>query len=148
MADIRLNKKTKTIKVVNRKENIRLEQQRGNLKLTHDSGRPGPAGEQGPDGLSAYEVAVAEGFVGTEQEWLDSLVGPQGPEGPSAEDLTYLTSFTVTDNVLVQHNLGKLPAVSVIDSSGDEVIGQVEYIDNARVRVRFAAPFSGQVSCN
>ena len=39
---------------------------------------PGPPGA---DGESAYEVAVANGFVGTEEEWLASLVGPQGPKG-------------------------------------------------------------------
>jgi hypothetical protein len=27
----------------------------------------------GEQGLSAYDIAVANGFVGTEQEWLDSL---------------------------------------------------------------------------
>lgn len=35
----------------------------------------------GVPGDSAYEVAVANGFVGTETEWLDSLVGPQGIQG-------------------------------------------------------------------
>jgi hypothetical protein len=35
----------------------------------------------GAQGKSAYEVAVDEGFVGTESEWLDSLVGPEGPQG-------------------------------------------------------------------
>src|SRR5690606_4223475 len=38
-------------------------------------------GEDGADGLSAYEVAVANGFEGSEAEWLASLVGPQGPQG-------------------------------------------------------------------
>ncbi|ORV02488.1 hypothetical protein AWB94_00685 [Mycolicibacterium canariasense] len=37
--------------------------------------------EAGPEGDSAYEVAVANGFVGTEAEWLASLVGPQGEQG-------------------------------------------------------------------
>lgn len=32
-------------------------------------------------GPSAYAVAVANGFVGTEAEWLASLVGPTGPAG-------------------------------------------------------------------
>lgn len=32
----------------------------------------------GPDGLSAYQVAVANGFVGDATAWLLSLVGPQG----------------------------------------------------------------------
>lgn len=31
-------------------------------------------GKQGKDGKSAYQVAVDNGFIGTEQEWLDSLV--------------------------------------------------------------------------
>lgn len=32
-------------------------------------------------GANAYEIAVAEGFVGTVSEWLTSLVGPKGDTG-------------------------------------------------------------------
>ena len=39
----------------------------------------------GENGLSAYEIAVANGFEGTEAEWLASLVGPQGPAGPKGD---------------------------------------------------------------
>jgi len=35
----------------------------------------------GPVGDSAYEIALSEGFSGTEEEWLNSLIGPQGPKG-------------------------------------------------------------------
>lgn len=42
-----------------------------------------PAGYLGPRGFSAYQLAVANGFVGTEQEWLDSLTGETGPMGES-----------------------------------------------------------------
>lgn len=38
-------------------------------------------GTQGPPGRSAYEVAVADGFVGNEQAWLASLVGARGATG-------------------------------------------------------------------
>lgn len=31
--------------------------------------------------LTAYGIAVKHGFVGTEEEWLVSLVGPRGPQG-------------------------------------------------------------------
>lgn len=31
----------------------------------------------GPQGLSAYQVAVSNGFIGTEQQWIDSLTGNQ-----------------------------------------------------------------------
>lgn len=33
---------------------------------------------KGPPGQSAYQLAVAHGFVGSEQDWLDSLVGGGG----------------------------------------------------------------------
>jgi hypothetical protein len=33
---------------------------------------------RGLPGLSAYQVAVVNGFIGTEQEWLDSLQGSGG----------------------------------------------------------------------
>lgn len=44
-------------------------------------GPTGNNGVDGEDGLSAYEVAVATGFVGTELQWLNSLIGPTGPTG-------------------------------------------------------------------
>jgi hypothetical protein len=44
-------------------------------------GPQGPAGADGEDGDSAYQIAVANGFIGTELQWLDSLVGPEGPQG-------------------------------------------------------------------
>lgn len=37
----------------------------------------------GTPGKSAYEVAVDNGFVGTESAWLASLVGPAGATGPA-----------------------------------------------------------------
>lgn len=36
---------------------------------------------EGGDGFSAYQLAVNAGFVGTLEQWLASLVGPQGPQG-------------------------------------------------------------------
>ena len=40
---------------------------------------------EGADGASAYDVAVANGFVGTEAEWLESLVGADGAQGPQGD---------------------------------------------------------------
>lgn len=42
------------------------------------TGSGGGNGTPGPQGLSAYDVAVNNGFNGTEQEWLDSLGGGGG----------------------------------------------------------------------
>lgn len=41
--------------------------------------------DRGPRGYSAYEVAVQEGYIGTKDEWLLSLKGPQGNPGPKGE---------------------------------------------------------------
>lgn len=40
---------------------------------------------EGADGASAYDIAVANGFVGTEAEWLESLVGADGAQGPQGD---------------------------------------------------------------
>ena len=36
----------------------------------------------GADGYSAYEIAVQNGFIGTEVQWLLTLIGDEGPQGP------------------------------------------------------------------
>ena len=63
------------------------------LGFKGDQGIPGPQGEEGD---SAYEVAVDNGFVGTEQEWLESI---------RRED--YLVRIS-TDTTLTQAHSGKL----------------------------------------
>lgn len=49
---------------------------------------------------------------------------------------------------MVEHHLGKHPAVSIVDSSGREVEGDVEYVDMNTVRLTFSAAFSGKAYCN
>lgn len=46
---------------------------------------------QGIDGKSAYQVAVDNGFVGTEAEWLASLVGGKGKPGIPGDNGTSCT---------------------------------------------------------
>jgi hypothetical protein len=42
----------------------------------------GSSGGGGSNGASAYEIALAHGFVGTEAAWLVSLIGAVGAQGP------------------------------------------------------------------
>lgn len=46
------------------------------------NGAPGAAGTQGPAGLSAYQLAVANGYSGDLASWLASLQGENGAPGP------------------------------------------------------------------
>ena len=41
------------------------------------------------DGQSAYQIAVANGFEGTEAAWLASLTGPPGPSGADWAGVTF-----------------------------------------------------------
>ncbi|MBF0892754.1 collagen-like protein [Gluconobacter sp. LMG 1744] len=54
---------------------------KGDTGSVGPAGATGPAGPKGDSGKTAYQSAVDEGFSGTEQAWLASLVGPQGPKG-------------------------------------------------------------------
>ena len=58
-----------------------------------DNGELG--GGSGTAGKSAYEIAVDNGFVGTETEWLESLKGVDGTDGttftPSVSATGYLS---------------------------------------------------------
>ncbi len=44
-------------------------------------GPQGSTGPQGTPGKTSYQHALDNGFVGTEQQWLQSLIGAQGPQG-------------------------------------------------------------------
>ena len=46
-----------------------------------DNGKDGDDGADGANGKSAYELAVDNGFVGTEAEWVASLQGKDGVDG-------------------------------------------------------------------
>ena len=71
-----------------------------------------PYWAKGDPGKSAYQIAVDHGFVGTEEEWLESLkgqtgvtgatgaTGAQGPQGVSGGLLFPLMNFNPEDGVL------------------------------------------------
>ena len=48
----------------------------------------------------------------------------------------------------ITHNLNKYPSVSVVDSSNEEVIGEVQHINSNSLTVKFSAPFSGKAFLN
>lgn len=69
----------------------------------------------GRDGKSAYEVALANGFEGTEQEWLESLKGEQGERGNPG---VYLGSGDMPEDCNVQIDPGGT-GISVDDIIAD-----------------------------
>jgi hypothetical protein len=75
----------------------------------------------------------------------EASVGPQGPAGTS---VTFEQDFTNQSTIIVNHNLGHKPAVTIIDTTGDECIGDVDHTNSNQFVVTFSAPFSGTILCN
>lgn len=64
----------------------------------------GAGGIKGEDGKSAYEIAVENGFVGTESEWLESLVGAKGDPGTAGKNYQVDTIESTETTVELQPN--------------------------------------------
>lgn len=98
-----------------------------NKVIVSDTGTQGVEGPIGPEGST----------------------GPQGPQGPQGRDGQGQVSFQFIQNSpqtiwTIVHNLGYNPNVSVVDSSGSEVEGDIKYIDDATLQVTFQAAFGGE----
>lgn len=81
---------------------------------------------------------------------VDYFDGGPGPEGPpsTAADKTFTQDFLTSSTVTVTHNLAKYPAVIVINSAGDEVEGDIRYLNSNSLTVIFNSAFSGKIICN
>lgn len=76
------------------------------------------ASQSASTGESAYDIAVKNGFEGTEQEWLDSLIGPAGKTPVHGEDY-----FTEADREsFLEEVLGELP-ISVEEDGYTDITG-------------------------
>ena len=62
------------------------------LALAKKLAGSGSPGKDGNDGKSAYEIAVENGFQGTEEQWLESLKGIGIPSGGSLGQILKKTS--------------------------------------------------------
>jgi len=98
------------------------------------SGAPGP---QGPAGDSAYDIAVANGFIGTEQEWLDSI-GGGGTADLGDFQFTAGTATVNDDETLViqANNPTTVKSQLVLNPYG---VAKLEAFDNPDVTTFYAS---------
>ena len=91
---------------------------------------------------SATQVigSVAE----TTQVIANVIPGAKGDSG----DKYYSINFTNQSSVSVEHNLSKRPAVTIIDSSGDEVEGSITHLSTSALEITFSASLTGTIFCN
>lgn len=68
---------------------------------------------------------------------------------PGSGDKNYIhNQMTPSDTWRITHNLGKNPAISVVDSAGSLVTGDYEYVDANNVILHFNGAFSGKAYLN
>lgn len=76
-------------------------------------------GVAGQRGKSAYEVAVDNGFTGTEKEWLESLKGKDGKDGVNG---TSGTSEAVSMNFPTIKNMLDVRAINADSDSLEDIL--------------------------
>lgn len=91
------------------------------------SGKQGDRGDVGPQGLSAYEIWLKQGYRGTEQDFLDSLKGEKGTPAPPAnfsfkdvEDFTCKIQKIDTDLIVDSETPTESPE-EIIESRIEEI---------------------------
>lgn len=106
------------------------------------NGSNGTNGKDGENGLSAYELAVQEGFTGSVTDWLESLKGNDGKDGTdgangqdgingkdglSAYEIAVQNGFIGTESEWLESLKGKDGA----DGNSSEISGfaTTEYVD-------------------
>ena len=62
---------------------------------------------------------------------------------------TYTYNQTTASNIwVIEHELDRHPSVTVVDSAGTQIVGDVQYISNNLIILTFAAAFSGTAYLN
>lgn len=77
----------------------------------------------------------------------DHTAGMQWVHGAVAKDFAqyYVHHQAVSSNVwFIQHNLGRYPGITVVDSAGNVVVGDIQYNDNTSITITFSASFGGK----
>lgn len=107
-------------------------------------GEKGRDGVDGKDGKSAYQIAVAQGFAGSEAAWLLSLKGEKGEKGDPG------SGGSGTDTTALQQEINALKAVvAKLPKYKEYQAGYIPRADfvgtignNALVTANYPKPFS------
>jgi len=95
-----------------------------------------PSGLPDQSGMAGYVLSTD----GTSAFWTPAGAG---------SDSNYIHDQVAPATIWnVNHNLGKMASVTVVDSAGTCVEGLVEYLDSNTLRITFSAAFSGRAFIN
>ena len=123
-------------------------------------GVQGPRGLQGTQGVQGVQGLGTQGTTGAQGVQGESgIQGISGAALESTDDITEGTTnkyFTIarvsyehtqgvtSDSWIIAHNLGFKPNVTVVDSAGNIVEGEIAYTNSNSLTVSFSSAFSGK----
>ena len=123
-------------------------------------GRITGVGPIGPPGLTAYELWIKAGNTGTIEDFLNilNISANLVIENDSRNFITALEKANLkghvhdqqlaSDRWVIDHELDKFPSVSVMDTGGNLIMGDVEYVSRSRLIIHYNFAFSGTAALN
>jgi hypothetical protein len=76
-------------------------------------------------------------------------IGPQGATSSGGSSNTYVHDQQSASAVwTITHNQNKYPSATIVDSSGSQVTGDLQYISANQLILYFSAAFSGKAYLN
>ena len=102
--------------------------------------------------LESTSISELETRVSTNEEIISEHTTDISALSEKIEDLqdkTYVHNQSPAASVwTINHNLGKLPAITIVDSAGTVVVGDIVMSNEEVAVVSFQYPFSGKAICN
>lgn len=92
--------------------------------------------------MPLYYVDTNGNTVVSSPASLGSLSGGSGDKSYTHNQSAPATTWTIN------HNLGKNPSVSLVDTAGTQVFGSVHYVSSTQLTVTFSVAFSGTAYLN
>jgi hypothetical protein len=138
MSTVEVNKQPNKYVTVTQKKTVSVVVQPTEQVLeVRDPGVSGPQGIEGPQGPQGPQGV--EGPQGAE--------GPQGIQGvqgePSGPVAYTHTQYSSSASWTVSHNLGYNPNVTVSDSAGTIIEGEIAYPSSNTIVLNFSSAFAG-----
>lgn len=110
---------------------IKYIENKMSLLLAQDGGLGTPEGMQGLGIVSIPSAELITDALGYEPN--KSFIHIQGE---------------ASDTWMIEHNMGRYPSVTVVDSAGSAVFGDVAYTNENQLTVTFSVAFSGKAYLN
>lgn len=107
--------------------------------------------------MARINIYVTDTTINDGDKWIGTDISTGKTRNFTAQDIaTYVNAaqtYTFTQAIAAEtwtitHNLERFPSITVVDSSGNIVVGFSTYNDSKQITLIFSAPFAGKAYLN